>query len=100
MTVWALGTVSDIKLTRRTRRVLLVLLTGAGRLSGVAICRAAGVRPGTVRPLLARLEIEGWVASDREQGAAKGERPRRFYQLTRVGRAKALALLGLEYGHV
>jgi DNA-binding PadR family transcriptional regulator len=90
---------TEIKPTRGTRRVLLVLLTGAGRLSGYPISRAAMVGSGHVYVILARLERVGWVASDWEQGKPEGER-RKFYQLTRYGRARALALLGLENGHV
>ncbi len=89
----------EIKPTRATRRVLLVLLTGAGRLSGYPIARAAQVNSGGVYVILARLERIGWVASDWEQGKPEGER-RRFYQLTRYGRAKALEMLGLDNGHV
>jgi PadR family transcriptional regulator PadR len=89
----------EVKPTRRTRRVLLVLLTGAGRLSGYPISRAAMVDAGYVYTVLATLEGAGWVASDWEEGKPEGQR-RRFYQLTRYGRARALTLLGLENGHV
>ena len=89
-----------VKPTRATRRVLLVLLTGAGRLSGFPLSRAAQVSAGRVYVILDRLEDLGWVAGDWEQDPPAG-RPgrRRFYQITRYGRAQALKLLGLEDGH-
>lgn len=90
----------SIKPTRRTKRVLLVLLTGAGKLSSYPIARAAQVSGGHVYVILARLEREGWVASAWEDRPVNPAQRRRFYQLTRVGRAQALTLLGLENGHV
>jgi DNA-binding PadR family transcriptional regulator len=89
----------EIKPTRATRRVLLVLLTGAGKLSGYPISRAGMVHSGNVYVILARLERTGWVAADWEHGKPEGQR-RRFYRLTRYGQAQALKLLGLEDGHV
>ena len=86
---------SDVKPTRRTRRVLLVLMTGATNLSGYPISRAAAVHSGGVYVTLAKLERAGWVASEWGAPNAKGDR-RRFYHLTLKGRTKAIGLLGLE----
>jgi DNA-binding PadR family transcriptional regulator len=82
---------------RAHRRVLLVLLTGASRLSGYPISRAGMVGSGHVYVVLARLEREGWVESEWEAGEAlpNGGR-RRFYHLTPYGRTRALKVLGLE----
>jgi DNA-binding PadR family transcriptional regulator len=85
----------EVKPTRRTRRVLLVLLTGASNLGGYTISHLAGVNSGLVYLTLDRLEDAGWVTSDREErfdGKPRG----RFYRLSRQGRAKAIGLLGLE----
>jgi DNA-binding PadR family transcriptional regulator len=91
----------EITPTRATRRVLLVLLTGAGELSGFPISRAAMVGSGHVYVLLARLERAGWVASEWQENVPRGRPgPRRFYQLTRYGRAMALTMLGLGNDHV
>lgn len=81
--------------SRREYRVLLALLSGASNLSGLTICAAAGMRPGTVHPVLACLEGHGWVASTwRDHGDA---RPRtRIYHLTARGRYYAMRTLGLE----
>jgi DNA-binding PadR family transcriptional regulator len=89
----------EVKPTRATRRVLLVLLTGAGKLGGFTITRAAMVNSGTVHVVLAKLERAGWVTSEWDQHGVPATSPRRrFYELTAYGRARALALLGLEAG--
>ena len=85
-----------IRLTRKNRRVLLVLLSGATNLSGYPICRAAGTGSGTVYPLLARLEREGWVTSEWGPVFTDDGLRRRFYQLTADGRSEAYRMLGLE----
>ena len=85
-----------IKPTRATRRVLLVLLTGAGRLSGYPVSRAAQVGSGHVYVVLARLEREGWA--DSEWGPESEHGRRRFYRLTPRGRYYGLQMLGLEEG--
>jgi PadR family transcriptional regulator PadR len=87
---------AHIRPTRKMKRVLLVLLTGAPGLSGYPICRAAGMWPGSVYPELARLEHAGWVASEWEDGPPlpNGGR-RRFYRLTAYGRHAAFGVLGL-----
>lgn len=90
-----LGSERPWKPSRRDRRVLLALLSGAGNLSGYPISRTAQVRAGTLYPLLARLEKRGWVTSEWEV-RTDGRLPRRFYSLTSEGRRCALALLGLE----
>lgn len=55
---------------------------------GLDICRATGLKGGTVYPILARLEKAGVVASMWEDIDPKveGRSPRRNYQLTLSGR--------------
>lgn len=84
-----------VRLTRKNRRVLLVLLSGATNLSGYPICQAAMTGSGTVYYLLWRLEDAGWVTSE-EGPVFNGDMRRRFYRLTPAGRSEAYALLGLE----
>jgi PadR family transcriptional regulator PadR len=84
------------RLTRRNRRILLVLLSGATNLSGYPICRAAGVRSGTAYLLLARLETAGWVASEWGPVFSDEGMRRRFYRLSPYGSQQAYELLGLE----
>jgi DNA-binding PadR family transcriptional regulator len=86
-----------IRPTRATRRVLLVLLTGAPDLDGFTISHLAGMGSGRTYLVLHRLERAGWVMS--EWGGLADTRPhRRYRHLTRQGRAKATLLLGLPPG--
>lgn len=85
-----------VRLTRKNRRVLLVLLSGATDLSGYPICRAAMTGSGTVYYLLWRLEDAGWVASEWGPVFTDDGLRRRFYRLTPYGRQQAYELLGLE----
>lgn len=85
---------AEIRPTRRNKRVLLVLLTGAGNLGESTICHAAGVSV-TAHLILARLESAGW-AEHWPEGVYPGGPYRRIYRLTCQGRAKAAGLLGLE----
>ena len=88
------------RVPRSHRRVMLVLLTGASRLSGYPISRAAMVGSGTVYIILAHLEGLGWVSSEWEtpNPLPDGQGRRRFYRLTTFGRERVLDLLGLEDG--
>lgn len=82
---------------RKDRRVLLVLLAGAGELSGYPISRAAQVGSGHVYTILGRLERLGWVESDWQQDPPAGQPGRRrFYRLTARGRSGAMMALGLK----
>ena len=66
--------------------VLEVLRGEPGALWGLEICRKLNLKPGTVYPILRRLEAAGWVESSWEvtSGVHKGPR-RRFYALTANG---------------
>ncbi len=83
-----------IRDTRRNRRVLVVLLTGASNLSGYPVSRLSGV--GGVYVVLARLERAGWADSAWQEGVPPGQDRRRFYHLTPRGRYGAAQLLRLE----
>jgi DNA-binding PadR family transcriptional regulator len=54
---------------------------------GLEIGEAAGLRSGTVHPILARLEAYGWLASRWEDidASAEGRPARRYYKLTADG---------------
>jgi DNA-binding PadR family transcriptional regulator len=86
------------KPSRRERRVLLALLSGASSLSGYPLGRVAQVTSGRVYITLAKLERLGWVDSEWQAGPHVGER-RRFYHLTANGRRRVMDLLGLEDGN-
>jgi hypothetical protein len=85
-----------IRPTRRTKRVLLVLLTGAGRLSLYPIERAAMVSSRHVDKVLPQLEAAEWVVTVPHPDILVLGQPFSCYELTPYGRAEALALLGLK----
>lgn len=88
-----------IRLSKRNRRVIAVLLTDPTNLSAwpLAMARLAGVKSGTLYPLLSRLEAAGLVTSEWEERAFPDDgRPRRrLYRLTQGGRVWAWGVLGL-----
>jgi PadR family transcriptional regulator, regulatory protein PadR len=81
--------------SRRTRRVLLVLLTGADNLSGVPIARLVGSGAGGVYRIMSRLEQAGWVTGTWEHNA-DGTPRRKYYRLTQHGIESAIEMLGLR----
>lgn len=85
------------RMTIPTQLVLDVLLSGPEQeMYGLQICTAAGLRSGTVHPILARLEDQfGWLASRWEDVKPKEEgRPRRrYYRLTEGGAGQARTAL-------
>ena len=66
---------------------------------GLAIGDAAGLRSGTVHPILARLEAYGWLSSRWEEidSTAEGRPARRYYELTAEGAQAARAALARAY---
>jgi DNA-binding PadR family transcriptional regulator len=66
---------------------------------GLEIGEAAGLRSGTVHPILARLEAYGWLSSRWEDidASAEGRPPRRYYTLTAEGALAARAALTRAY---
>ena len=82
---------SPIRMTYATAMVLLAL--DEGLKYGFDIADAAGLRGGTVYPILRRLEEEGVAKSSWERpeiGRREGRPPRKYYQL----RAAARPLVG------
>jgi PadR family transcriptional regulator, regulatory protein PadR len=87
-------------MTIPTQRVLEALLEDPTQeLYGLAIGEAAGLRSGTVHPILARLEGYGWLASRWEDidAAQEGRPARRYYKLTADGAQAARAALSRAY---
>lgn len=84
------------RMTIPTRLVLQVMLSSPGsHWYGLEIGREAGLRSGTIHPILARLERRGWITSEWEEIDPKTEgRPRRrYYQLTGQGVVSARTAL-------
>lgn len=53
---------------------------------GYALMKASGLKSGSLYPILARLEREGWIQGGWETESPTG-RPRRYYRLTAGGAA-------------
>ena len=87
-------------MTIPTQLVLEALLEDPrAELYGLEIGEAAGLRSGTVHPILARLEAYGWLASRWEDidPSAEGRPPRRYYALTADGALAARTALARAY---
>src|SRR3954466_10542699 len=84
------------RMTIPTQLVLEALLGESDReLYGLEIGELAGLRSGSVHPILARLEGIGWLPSPREDvdPQTEGRPPRRYYRLTAEGARAAQAAL-------
>ena len=85
------------RMTQPTVLVLQSLLAQPGRKwYGLELCRATGLPSGTLYPIIARLEQEGWLASEWEDPQLherEGRPRRRYYWMTGAGAAEATALL-------
>jgi DNA-binding PadR family transcriptional regulator len=94
----------NLRLTHQTLKVLRVFLEQPSRgLSGSDIWRETKVLSGTLYPILARLELAGWLESWWEDIDPKtAGRPRkRYYKLTAQGYEatyKAFSEIGVPTG--
>ena len=87
-------------MTIPTQRVLEALLDEPTReVYGLEIGAAAGLRSGTVHPILARLEGYGWLQSRWEEidASEQGRPARRYYKLTASGVQAARIALTRAY---
>jgi len=84
-------------MTVGVRAVLGALLKQPdAELYGLEIVKASGLEPGTIYPILQRLRGAGWVRDrweEPELAHIEGRPPRRYYQLTMEGRARAVHAL-------
>jgi PadR family transcriptional regulator, regulatory protein PadR len=82
-----------VKMTGPVRLVLRAMLDDAGvPRYGLQISKQAGLEPGTLYPVMARLEGVGWVQSrweDPDLSIRDGRPRRRYYQLTTDGAEQA-----------
>jgi PadR family transcriptional regulator, regulatory protein PadR len=75
-----------VRMTAPLRRVLQAFLEDpAAPRYGYDLMKAAGLKSGTLYPMLSRLEHEKLVTSGWETPRHQGERPRRYYRLTGEG---------------
>jgi PadR family transcriptional regulator, regulatory protein PadR len=85
-----------MRLTLQVQLTLRAMLDGLDReLYGLELVDATGLPPGTIYPIMARLESAGWVSSRWEdiEPEAKGRPRRRYYRLTANGVAQARSAL-------
>jgi DNA-binding PadR family transcriptional regulator len=75
-----------MKMTAPLERVLRAFLADpADPRYGYDLMKAAGLKSGTLYPLLGRLEGEKLVTSAWETPQQDGQRPRKYYRLTAEG---------------
>jgi PadR family transcriptional regulator, regulatory protein PadR len=88
---------APLRMTLTAQLVLRALLADPGReMYGREVMQSASLASGTVYPILARLEAEGWLSGRDEviDKRAEGRPARRYYKLTEAGienAAKAMA---------
>lgn len=72
-------------------RIVLAHLAAAGAdwSHGYDLCQSAGVKSGTLYPLLIRLESQGYLEAQWQAPAEPGRPPRHAYRLTKSGLALA-----------
>lgn len=90
-------------MTWQTQAILAVLLEDISKPHyGLEMAKAAGLPSGTIYPMLARLEREGWVKSEKENidPAVAGRRPRRYYRLTGAGEQVARTQIASTMKHL
>jgi PadR family transcriptional regulator, regulatory protein PadR len=78
----------DAKLSHTAAMILHSI--HAGQIYGFSVMQMTGLPSGTVYPAMRRLERDGLIASKWEQQSiadAEQRPPRKYYRLTRTGRA-------------
>jgi len=79
-------------LSAPARIVLAALLDGGTRWQhGYDLCQRAGIKSGTLYPLLIRLGAQGYLDAEWQAPAEPGRPPRHAYRLTAAGRQLARA---------
>jgi len=71
------------------RQLLAILAAGDGWSHGYELCRLAGIKSGSLYPLLIRLESHGYLEAQWQPPADVGRPPRHVYRLTAAGRQLA-----------
>ena len=79
-------------LSSHARSVLAILLDARGGWRhGYDLAKAAGIKSGTIYPLLLRLEAQGFLEAEWQAAKGGGKPPRHAYRLTAAGVQLALA---------
>lgn len=80
------------RVSLQTLKVLKVMMENpTSDYYGLELTERAGIKSGTLYPVLIRLERHGWLESDWENidPRVAGRRPRRYYRLTPFGLKRA-----------
>jgi PadR family transcriptional regulator, regulatory protein PadR len=88
-----------IRLTTATLAVLDALFAAARSgepVWGFKICEQAGLGPGTVYPILDRLQTARWISGYWEADQPAGRPRRRLYEMTAAGRAEVAAAVAAK----
>ncbi|MEH6660591.1 MAG: PadR family transcriptional regulator [Parasphingorhabdus sp.] len=83
--------------SKATRQALIALLNAPESLHGYDIMQITGIKPGTLYPMLARLEDQAMLSSQWQEPEVAGRPPRHIYSLTEAGRVLAKSLLVEEH---
>lgn len=86
---------------RATTATLLVIraLMKPGKHYGFALAKETGLGPGTLYPILSRLEVDyGWITSHVEQSPIEGKPDRKIYNVTNLGKREGVKFLS-TYGY-
>lgn len=81
------------RVTPATADVLEVLLNASEPAWGLAVIKSTGRPPGSVYPILERLERLGWASSAWELDTERAGPRRRLYELTKDGAVAAPAVI-------
>lgn len=76
-------------LSAPARDVLALMLRANGWCHGYDLCREAGIKSGTLYPLLMRLAGQGFLDAEWQAPQAPGRPARHAYRLTAAGRRLA-----------
>lgn len=73
-------------LSDHARKVLAIMADAGNRWRhGYDLCQQAGIKSGTLYPLLIRLEAQGYLEAEWQAPAEAGRPPRHAYRLTSPG---------------
>lgn len=72
---------------------LISLLDAPQGMYGYEIMQTAGIKPGTLYPMLARLEDQNFLVSHWQEASVQGRPPRHIYRLSEAGRVLAKSMI-------
>ncbi len=79
--------------SKAAKLALISLLDAPQGMYGYEIMQSAGIKPGTLYPMLARLEDQNILVSHWQEASVAGRPPRHIYKLSETGRVLAKSLI-------